>query len=132
MHFNLKAFMKQCLYYFKFSIPSTINNFYVFVLRIMQITSSRESLIPYCHYYKDASETNTSYVCLRLQNLSLSRMGSFENLLWVQMLDLSHNELRSIEGRNSIIYKKIISYLFPPFKHLYNLVCYYYRVWSST
>lgn len=87
----------------------------------MQITSSRESLIPYCHYYKDASETNTSYVCLRLQNLSLSRMGSFENLLWVQMLDLSHNELRSIEGRNSIIYKKIISYLLPPFKHLYNL-----------
>lgn len=65
---------------------------------LRQITSSRESLLPYCHYYKDASETNTSYVCLRLQNLSLSRMGSFENLLWVQMLDLSHNELRSIEG----------------------------------
>lgn len=68
------------------------------LLLLQQITSSRESLIPYCHYYKDASETNTSYVCLRLQNLSLSRMGSFENLLWVQMLDLSHNELRSIEG----------------------------------
>ncbi|CAI8599131.1 unnamed protein product [Vicia faba] len=65
---------------------------------LKQITSSRESLLPYCCYYKDATEANTSYVCLRLQNLSLSRMGSFENLLWVQMLDLSHNDLRSIEG----------------------------------
>ncbi|WJX34943.1 protein geranylgeranyltransferase type II [Trifolium repens] len=65
---------------------------------LQQITSSEESLLPHCHYYKDATETNTSYVCLRLQNLSLSRMGSIKNLLWVQMLDLSHNELRSLEG----------------------------------
>ncbi|GAU23657.1 hypothetical protein TSUD_304320 [Trifolium subterraneum] len=65
---------------------------------LQQITSSEESLLPHCHYYKDATETNTGYVCLRLQNLSLSRIGSIKNLLWVQMLDLSHNELRSIEG----------------------------------
>ncbi|XP_027354920.1 geranylgeranyl transferase type-2 subunit alpha 1 [Abrus precatorius] len=65
---------------------------------LQQITSTRESLLPYCHYYKDATEAITGYVCLRLQNLSLSRMGSVENLLWVQMLDLSHNELQSIDG----------------------------------
>ncbi|KAJ1424752.1 Protein prenyltransferase, alpha subunit [Sesbania bispinosa] len=68
------------------------------LILLKQITSSREYLRPYCHYYKDATEAITGYGCLRLQNLSLSRMGSFENLLWVQMLDLSHNELRSIEG----------------------------------
>ncbi|CAL0307795.1 unnamed protein product [Lupinus luteus] len=63
-----------------------------------QITSTRESLLPYCHYYKDAAKTIAGHVCLRLQNLSLSRIGCIENLLWVQMLDLSHNELQSIEG----------------------------------
>lgn len=68
------------------------------LISLKQITSTRDSLLPYCHYYKDASEAITGYICLRLQNLSLSRMGSIENLLWVQMLDLSHNELQSIEG----------------------------------
>ncbi|CAL0315571.1 unnamed protein product [Lupinus luteus] len=63
-----------------------------------QITSTRETLLPYCHYYKDATESIAGHVCLRLQNLSLSRIGCFENLLWVQTLDLSHNELGSIEG----------------------------------
>ncbi|XP_020213155.1 geranylgeranyl transferase type-2 subunit alpha 1 [Cajanus cajan] len=68
------------------------------LISLKQITSTRDSLLPYCHYHKDATETFTGHVCLRLQNLSLSRMGSIENLLWVQMLDLSHNELQSIEG----------------------------------
>ncbi|KAJ1421312.1 Protein prenyltransferase, alpha subunit [Sesbania bispinosa] len=63
-----------------------------------QITSTRESLQTYCHYYKGATKTIAGYVCLQLQNLSLSRIRCIENLLWVQMLDLSHNELRSIEG----------------------------------
>ncbi|KAK7275849.1 hypothetical protein RIF29_16975 [Crotalaria pallida] len=63
-----------------------------------QITSTRESLLPYCHYYEGATKTIADYVCVRLQNLSLSRIGCAENLLWVQMLDLSHNELQSIEG----------------------------------
>ncbi|XP_057735975.1 geranylgeranyl transferase type-2 subunit alpha 1 [Arachis stenosperma] len=65
---------------------------------LRQITSSRDSLLPYCHYKKNAIEAFAGYVSLRLQNLSLSRMGSIENLLWVQTLDLSHNQLRSIEG----------------------------------
>jgi hypothetical protein len=94
---------------------------FVHVLRILQITSSEESLLPHCHYYKDATETNTSYVCLRLQNLSLSRMGSIKNLLWVQMLDLSHNELRSLEGKTSIINNFAITCLFPPLKYHYDL-----------
>jgi hypothetical protein len=85
------------------------------------MTSSEESLLPHCHYYKDATETDTSYVCLRLQNLSLSRMGSIKNLLWVQMLDLSHNELRSIEGKTSIIYNFAITCFFPPLKYHYDL-----------
>ncbi|KAL2339984.1 hypothetical protein Fmac_007924 [Flemingia macrophylla] len=68
------------------------------LILLKQITSTRDSLLPYCYYHKDATETFTGHVCLRLQNLSLSRMGSIENLLWVQMLDLSHNELQSIEG----------------------------------
>ncbi|CAJ1974033.1 unnamed protein product [Sphenostylis stenocarpa] len=68
------------------------------LISLKRITSTRDSLLPYCYHYKDATETITGYVCLRLQSLSLSRMGSIENLLWVQMLDLSHNELQSIEG----------------------------------
>ncbi|KAH1261225.1 Geranylgeranyl transferase type-2 subunit alpha 1 [Glycine max] len=67
------------------------------LISLKRITSTRDSLIPYCHYYKDATETVSGNVCLRLQNLSLSRIGSIQNLLWVQMLDLSHNELRPIE-----------------------------------
>ncbi|KAF7830025.1 geranylgeranyl transferase type-2 subunit alpha 1 [Senna tora] len=65
---------------------------------LQQITSTTESLLQYCYHYRGITETLDGFVCLRLQNLSLSRMGSLENLLWVQMLDLSHNELRSIEG----------------------------------
>ncbi|KAI4337587.1 hypothetical protein L6164_015984 [Bauhinia variegata] len=65
---------------------------------LRQITSTRTSLVTYCRNFRDATESVAGYICLRLQNLSLSRMGSIENLLWVQMLDLSHNELRSIEG----------------------------------
>ncbi|KAJ0024675.1 hypothetical protein Pint_08495 [Pistacia integerrima] len=63
------------------------------------VTSSQESLLRHCFRYEDL---NCSYIgnpiCLRLNNLSLSRIGSFEKLLWVRMLDLSHNDLLSIEG----------------------------------
>ncbi|CAL5354731.1 unnamed protein product [Camellia sinensis] len=65
---------------------------------------------PHSQYYKDeyslvvlkqedsASSGTNNYICLRLSNLSLSHIGSIEKLLWVQMLDLSHNQLSSIEG----------------------------------
>ncbi|KAI7979302.1 Geranylgeranyl transferase type-2 subunit alpha 1 [Camellia lanceoleosa] len=70
---------------------------------------------PHSQYYKDeyklvvlkafiaitgllrSSGTN-NYICLRLNNLSLSHIRSIEKLLWAQMLDLSHNQLSSIEG----------------------------------
>ncbi|KAM6594838.1 hypothetical protein CsatA_002541 [Cannabis sativa] len=65
-----------------------------------QVTSSWESLLRYCYHYRrdlTLSPLGNS-VCLRLNNLSLSRIGSIEKLLWVQVLDLSHNQLQSIEG----------------------------------
>ncbi|OMO50776.1 Double-stranded RNA-binding protein [Corchorus capsularis] len=66
---------------------------------LKQVTSRKESLLKQCFLYKDSvSSAICNPVCLRLNNLSLSRMGAFEKLLWVQILDLSHNELQSIEG----------------------------------
>ncbi|KAJ6745793.1 hypothetical protein OIU74_028456 [Salix koriyanagi] len=64
-----------------------------------KVISGRESLLSYCFRYRNLTSSSSSNpICLRLNGLSLSRLGSFEKLLWVQMLDLSHNELRSIEG----------------------------------
>lgn len=66
---------------------------------LKQATSSMESLLKHCYQYRDSTSTNIwNFTCVRFNNLSLSRVGSVEKLLWVQMLDLSHNELRSIEG----------------------------------
>ncbi|GMP93174.1 hypothetical protein CsSME_00043121 [Camellia sinensis var. sinensis] len=58
-----------------------------------------ESLLRHCCHYRDSASSGTNnYICLRLNNLSLSHIGSIEKLLWVQMSDLSHNQLSSIEG----------------------------------
>lgn len=66
---------------------------------LKQVSSSWQSLLGYCHQYRDSTSLSSNNpICLRLNNLSLSRIGSMERLLWVQMLDLSHNQLRSIEG----------------------------------
>ncbi|XP_028091466.1 geranylgeranyl transferase type-2 subunit alpha 1-like, partial [Camellia sinensis] len=71
------------------------SNFFV----LLQLTSSPESLPTHCCHYRDSASSGTNnYICLRLNNLSLSHIGSIEKLLWVQMLDLSHNQLSSIEG----------------------------------
>uniref|UniRef100_A0A1J3CKT1 Geranylgeranyl transferase type-2 subunit alpha n=1 Tax=Noccaea caerulescens TaxID=107243 RepID=A0A1J3CKT1_NOCCA len=59
-----------------------------------KVTSSIESLSRHLFRYRDMN----NLVCLRLNNLSLSRIASVEKLLFVQMLDLSHNELHSTEG----------------------------------
>ncbi|KAK9080846.1 hypothetical protein SSX86_000605 [Deinandra increscens subsp. villosa] len=70
---------------------------------LKQVTSSKESLMKYCCQYKESMSLNiTGNVCLRFNSLSLSRMGSFERLLWVQSLDLSHNQLHSIEGLEAL------------------------------
>ncbi|KAK8696555.1 hypothetical protein V6N13_001688 [Hibiscus sabdariffa] len=66
---------------------------------LRKMTSSEESLLQHCFQYKDSvSSAIGNPICLRLNNLSLSRIRAFERLLWVQILDLSHNELESIEG----------------------------------
>ncbi|KAI3981049.1 hypothetical protein MKX01_036595 [Papaver californicum] len=64
---------------------------------------SRKSLMKHCLYYGESTSSYShDYVCLRLNNLSLSRFGSFENLLWVRMLDLSHSELQTTEGLEAL------------------------------
>ncbi|KAF8377389.1 hypothetical protein HHK36_030766 [Tetracentron sinense] len=66
---------------------------------MQKVTSNRELLLKHCWHYRESTSSNIHVsICLRLNNLSLSRIGSIEILLSVQMLDLSHNELRSIEG----------------------------------
>ncbi|KAL5988455.1 hypothetical protein ACLOJK_036219 [Asimina triloba] len=68
-----------------------------------QVTSNRDSLSKHCSYYKELMPSRVQpTVCLRLNNLALSRIGFFERLLWVQMLDLSYNELHSIEGLEAL------------------------------
>lgn len=59
-----------------------------------QVTSSTESLSRHLFRYRNMN----NIVCLRLNNLTLSRIAAVEKLLFVQMLDLSHNELHSAEG----------------------------------
>ncbi|KAL9272446.1 Geranylgeranyl transferase type-2 subunit alpha 1-like protein [Drosera capensis] len=62
-------------------------------------TSSGENLSRYCWHYTDISITASERViCLRFNNLALTQFTSIERLLWVEMLDLCHNELRSING----------------------------------
>ncbi|KAI5356273.1 hypothetical protein L3X38_009168 [Prunus dulcis] len=66
---------------------------------LQEVTSNRESLQRHCCSYKNlASASIGNYKCVRLNNISISRIGSIEKFLWVSMLDLSHNELCSIEG----------------------------------
>ncbi|CAA2977132.1 geranylgeranyl transferase type-2 subunit alpha 1 [Olea europaea subsp. europaea] len=70
---------------------------------LKQVTLSMESILRYCHQYGDSiSPSMDSHFCLRLNDLSLSRIGNVERLLWIQMLDLSHNKIRSIEGLEAL------------------------------
>ncbi|KAM7253739.1 hypothetical protein ACFE04_031421 [Oxalis oulophora] len=70
---------------------------------LQQVITNKGSFLKHCFHYKGLNSSITGFpTCVRLNNLSLSRMGSFEKLLWVQMLDLSHNELRSIEGLEAL------------------------------
>ncbi|KAG6400863.1 hypothetical protein SASPL_137708 [Salvia splendens] len=68
-----------------------------------QLTSNTESLLKLCGKYQELSSPSiSSYTSVRLKVLSLSRVSCLEHLLWVQMLDLSHNKLRSIEGLEAL------------------------------
>ncbi|KAJ8551114.1 hypothetical protein K7X08_000484 [Anisodus acutangulus] len=65
---------------------------------LKQIISNQELLLKHCRKYRDPSSPRINDFCLQLNNLSLSRIGSMEQLLWVQVLDLSYNQLKSFEG----------------------------------
>ncbi|CAN1195112.1 Geranylgeranyl transferase type-2 subunit alpha 1 [Linum perenne] len=70
---------------------------------LQQVTSSRESLLSHCYNYCDSTLSNSvGPLCLRLNKLAISQLGSFEKLLWVQVLDLSNNELQSIKGMEAM------------------------------
>lgn len=70
---------------------------------LKQLTSNVGSLMKHCYQYQESSSPSMNpYLCVRLNGLSLSRLGSMEQLLWVQMLDLSHNKLRTIEGLEAL------------------------------
>ncbi|KAI3449765.1 hypothetical protein Pfo_006430 [Paulownia fortunei] len=70
---------------------------------LKQLTSNIVSLLKRCDQYQESSSPSINpYLCVRLNGFSLSRIGSMEHLLWVQMLDLSHNKLRSIEGLETL------------------------------
>ncbi|KAL0419770.1 UNVERIFIED_CONTAM: Geranylgeranyl transferase type-2 subunit alpha 1 [Sesamum radiatum] len=70
---------------------------------LKQLTSNIGSLVKHCYQYQESSSPSMNpYLCVRLNRLSLSRLGSMEQLLWVQMLDLSHNKLRTIEGLEAL------------------------------
>lgn len=91
---ELHLFSNLVMHQSQFTLKSSYSNFI-----ILQVTSSWESLVGYCYQYRDSTSSSIdNRICLRLNNLSLSRIGSIEKLLWVQMLDLSHNQLQSIEG----------------------------------
>ncbi|CAH8384665.1 unnamed protein product [Eruca vesicaria subsp. sativa] len=64
------------------------------VALLHKVTSSTDDLSRHLFRYRNMNNS----VCLRLNNLSLSRIASVAKLLFVQMLDLSHNELHSTEG----------------------------------
>ncbi|XP_047266989.1 geranylgeranyl transferase type-2 subunit alpha 1 isoform X2 [Capsicum annuum] len=65
---------------------------------LKQIISNQELLLKHCRKYRDPSSPRINNFCLRLNNLSLSRIGSMEKLLWVQVLDLSYNQLKTLEA----------------------------------
>ncbi|KAK6944547.1 Protein prenyltransferase, alpha subunit [Dillenia turbinata] len=65
---------------------------------MQEVTANKESLLKHCFSYRGSMPSSlASSICLRLNAYSLSQIGCIGQLLWVQMLDLSHNELHSIE-----------------------------------
>ncbi|KAI3884685.1 hypothetical protein MKX03_016133 [Papaver bracteatum] len=70
---------------------------------LLELFSYREySNMKVCLYYRDSNSRYQDSLCVGLNNLSLSRIGSFKYLLWVRVLDLKYNELQSIEGLEAL------------------------------
>ncbi|EPS62327.1 hypothetical protein M569_12464, partial [Genlisea aurea] len=71
---------------------------------LQQVVSDPGSLGRHCSRYLESpsSSSNPYSSSLRLNGMSLSRIGSVENFLWVQMLDLSRNKLHAVEGLEAL------------------------------
>ncbi|KAG0476629.1 hypothetical protein HPP92_012999 [Vanilla planifolia] len=69
------------------------------IVVVNQVTSDEQSLMSQnshsSNYFSSKLPLNG---CIQLTNLSLTRIGSVDRLLWVQVLDLSHNKLHSLAG----------------------------------
>ncbi|KAL6603656.1 hypothetical protein ACP70R_044017 [Stipagrostis hirtigluma subsp. patula] len=61
-----------------------------------QLTCNMETFMKHCSVKVQPNSAPMNHV--QLCRLSLTRIGFAERLLWVQVLDLSHNSLRSVEG----------------------------------
>ncbi|XP_039127442.1 geranylgeranyl transferase type-2 subunit alpha 1 [Dioscorea cayenensis subsp. rotundata] len=67
-----------------------------------QVTFDKESLMKNYGRLCKLASSNHHYHVLQLNKLSLTRIGFVERLLWVQILDLSHNEIQSISGLEAL------------------------------
>ncbi|KAL5226129.1 hypothetical protein ABZP36_012768, partial [Zizania latifolia] len=76
--------------------PSHESTVYYYLTELFLATCNMETFMKDCSVQVLPNLTPLSHV--QLCRLSLTRIGYVERLLWVQMLDLSHNNLRSIEG----------------------------------
>uniref|UniRef100_A0A0A9CQP4 Uncharacterized protein n=1 Tax=Arundo donax TaxID=35708 RepID=A0A0A9CQP4_ARUDO len=65
-----------------------------------QLTCDMETFMKHCSVQVEGNSAPLNHV--RLCSLSLTRIGYAERLLWVQVLDLSHNSLRSVEGLEAL------------------------------
>ncbi|KAJ3679358.1 hypothetical protein LUZ60_017369 [Juncus effusus] len=69
------------------------------LLLFNQLTCSKESIMKYCCKFDKFELAQT---CMKITKIPLTRIGFTERLLWVQALDLSHNNLRSISGLEAL------------------------------
>ncbi|KAJ3698948.1 hypothetical protein LUZ61_002653 [Rhynchospora tenuis] len=68
-----------------------------------QLTSSKVSLVKCCNRCENSSYSYINpQLCIHFSGLNLSRVGFVGRLLWVQILDLSHNNLTSISGLEAL------------------------------
>ncbi|XP_066369826.1 geranylgeranyl transferase type-2 subunit alpha 1-like isoform X2 [Miscanthus floridulus] len=65
-----------------------------------KLTCDMETFMNHCSVQVQPNSAPLNHV--QLCRLSLTRIGFAERLLWVQMLDLSHNSLRSVEGLEAL------------------------------
>ncbi|RLM55928.1 hypothetical protein C2845_PM10G18980 [Panicum miliaceum] len=65
-----------------------------------KLTCDMETFMKHCSVKVEPNLVPLNHV--QLCSLSLTRIGFAERLIWVQVLDLSHNSLRSVEGLEAL------------------------------